>query len=54
MNTIMLGAFQTATGVVNLDSILQSIPGQVPIKAEENTRACERAAGEAKLYFGGG
>ena len=54
VNTIMLGAFQTATGVVNLDSILQSIPGQVPIKAEENTRACERAAGEAKLYFGGG
>ena len=51
VNTIMLGAFQVATNMVKLDSILESIPGQVPIKKEENTRACELAAQRTMVHF---
>ena len=51
VNTILLGAFATATDVVKLDSILSSIPGQVPIKAEENTKTCEIASRDVKLYW---
>jgi 2-oxoacid:acceptor oxidoreductase gamma subunit (pyruvate/2-ketoisovalerate family) len=51
VNTILLGGFATATGVVKLDSILSSIPGQVPIKAEENSRACEVASQEVTLHW---
>ena len=51
VNTVLLGAFVTATGEMKLESVLESIPGQVPIKAEENTRACEKAAEDVKLYY---
>lgn len=51
VNTIMLGAFVTATGEMKLESVLESIPGQVPIKAEENTRACQKAAEMVKVHF---
>ena len=51
VNTIMLGAFVTATGEMKLESVLASIPGQVPIKAEENTRACEKAAETVQVHF---
>jgi 2-oxoacid:acceptor oxidoreductase gamma subunit (pyruvate/2-ketoisovalerate family) len=51
VNTIMLGAFVTATGEMRLESVLESIPGQVPIKAEENTKACEKAADTVQLHF---
>ena len=51
VNTIMLGAFVTATGEVKLDSVLESIPGQVPIKAEENSSACREAAERVSLHW---
>jgi Pyruvate/2-oxoacid:ferredoxin oxidoreductase gamma subunit len=51
VNTVLLGAFVTATGEMKLDSVLEAIPHQVPIKAEENSAACEKAAKEVKLYF---
>jgi len=51
VNTIMLGAFVTATGEVKLESVLAAIPGQVPVKAEANSRACEKAAEQVKVYF---
>jgi 2-oxoacid:acceptor oxidoreductase gamma subunit (pyruvate/2-ketoisovalerate family) len=51
VNTIMLGAFVTATGELKLDSVLSSIPGQVPIKAEENSRACQKAAETVQVHF---
>ena len=51
VNTIMLGAFVTATGLMKLDSVLASIPGQVPIKAEQNTKACQTAADIVQVHF---
>jgi 2-oxoacid:acceptor oxidoreductase gamma subunit (pyruvate/2-ketoisovalerate family) len=51
VNTVLLGAFVTATGELKLDSVLGSIPGQVPIKAEENSKACEIASKEVKLHW---
>lgn len=51
VNTILLGAFAEATNEIKLDSILESIPGQVPIKAEENASACKKAAGEVEVHF---
>jgi 2-oxoacid:acceptor oxidoreductase gamma subunit (pyruvate/2-ketoisovalerate family) len=51
VNTVLLGAFVTATGEVSLDSVLRSIPGQVPVKAEENSRACQKAAESVQIYF---
>jgi 2-oxoacid:acceptor oxidoreductase gamma subunit (pyruvate/2-ketoisovalerate family) len=51
VNTIMLGAFSVATGEVKLDSILESIPSQVPIKAAENTAACKQAAEDVEVHF---
>ena len=51
VNTVMLGAFVSATGEMKLESVLASIPGQVPIKAEENTRACEKAAEMVQVHF---
>jgi 2-oxoacid:acceptor oxidoreductase gamma subunit (pyruvate/2-ketoisovalerate family) len=51
VNTVLLGAFVTATGEMKLESVLESIPGQVPIKAEENSAACKKAAEAVKLYY---
>jgi 2-oxoacid:acceptor oxidoreductase gamma subunit (pyruvate/2-ketoisovalerate family) len=51
VNTVLLGAFVTATGEMKLDSVLASIPGQVPIKADENSRACQKAADEVQIHF---
>ena len=51
VNTIMLGAFSIATDVVKLESILESIPDQVPIKAEENSKACQVAADEVIIHW---
>ena len=54
VNTVLLGAFATASGEVKLESILKSIPGQVPIKAEANSKACEKAAKEVVVHWKGG
>jgi len=51
VNTIMLGAFVTVTGLMKLESVLASIPGQVPVKAEQNTKACQIAADQVQVYF---
>ncbi|NIP33754.1 MAG: pyruvate ferredoxin oxidoreductase, partial [Thermoplasmata archaeon] len=51
VNTVLLGAFVTATGEMELESVLESIPGQVPTKGEENAAACKQAAESVKLYF---
>ena len=51
VNTIMLGAFVTATKEVKLESVLESIPDQVPAKAKQNAEACEAAAREVKLHW---
>ncbi len=51
VNTVLLGAFVTATEEVSLDSVLSSIPGQVPIKAKENAAACQKAAEDVKVYW---
>ena len=51
VNTIMLGAFSIATSEIKLDSILESIPSQVPIKADENTAACKKAAEDVEVHF---
>jgi 2-oxoacid:acceptor oxidoreductase gamma subunit (pyruvate/2-ketoisovalerate family) len=51
VNTILLGAFVTATEEMKLESVLKSIPGQVPIKADENTRACQKAAETVQVHF---
>lgn len=51
VNTVMVGAFVTATNEMKLESVLASIPDQVPIKAEENTQACKKAAETVKVHF---
>ena len=51
VNTVVLGAFVKATGEMKLESVLESIPGQVPIKAEENSSACEQAAEAVTVHF---
>ena len=51
VNTVLLGAFVTATEEVELDSVLASIPDQVPIKADENSSACKMAAEQVKLHW---
>ncbi|MCK5251832.1 MAG: 2-oxoacid:acceptor oxidoreductase family protein [Thermoplasmata archaeon] len=51
VNTVMVGAFVTATDEMKLESVLAVIPDQVPIKAEENSQACKKAAETVKVYF---
>lgn len=51
VNTIMLGAFVTATGEMELENVLASIPGQVPVKAEQNAKACQMAADIVQVHF---
>jgi pyruvate ferredoxin oxidoreductase gamma subunit/2-oxoisovalerate ferredoxin oxidoreductase gamma subunit len=43
VNTIILGAFAKATGLVSLQSVLDSIAEFVPHKKEENQKACQEA-----------
>jgi pyruvate ferredoxin oxidoreductase gamma subunit/2-oxoisovalerate ferredoxin oxidoreductase gamma subunit len=43
VNSIILGAFAKATGLVSLDSVLSSIAEFVPQKKEENLKACQEA-----------
>ncbi len=43
VNTAILGAFAKATGVVGLDSILESITESVPAKVEANVAAAQEA-----------
>ena len=43
VNTIILGAFAKATGLVSLQSVLDSIAEFVPHKKEENLKACQEA-----------
>ena len=43
VNTAILGAFSKHSGIVSLDSILKSIPDEVPIKVKENKKAVEEA-----------
>lgn len=51
VNTVLLGAFVTATKEVELESVLASIPNYVPIKVQENSKACEEAAQEVRVHF---
>ncbi len=51
VNTVLLGAFVTATKEVELRNVLASIPNYVPIKVPENSKACEEAAQEVKVHF---
>ena len=51
VNTTMLGAFVTVTGEMKLESVLASIPGQVPVKAEQNSKACQLAAEAVQVHF---
>lgn len=43
VNTSILGAFAKATGMVGLDSVVQAILEEVPIKAEANADAAKDA-----------
>jgi pyruvate ferredoxin oxidoreductase gamma subunit/2-oxoisovalerate ferredoxin oxidoreductase gamma subunit len=43
VNTIILGAFAKATGLVSLQSVLESIAEFVPQKKEDNRQACQQA-----------
>ncbi len=43
VNTAILGAFARATGIVKLESLLEAIRAQAPVKKEENAKAAEEA-----------
>jgi 2-oxoisovalerate ferredoxin oxidoreductase gamma subunit len=43
VNTAMAGAFAAATGLVRLETVLESIPELVPVKAEANQAAAREA-----------
>ena len=43
VNTAILGAFSKITGLVGIDSILESIREKVPIKKKENVKAAREA-----------
>lgn len=43
VNTSILGAFSKATGMVGLDSILESIKERITIKSKENVQAAQEA-----------
>ncbi len=51
VNTVMLGAFVTATKEVELKDVVASMGEHVPFKAEENAAACEEAARSVKLHW---
>lgn len=43
INTIMLGAFAGATGLVSLDNLIEAIRENAPSKPEQNILACQEA-----------
>ena len=45
VNTAILGAFATASGMVSLDAVCAAIADEVPIKTAENVAAAREAAG---------
>ncbi len=49
VNTSVLGAFARATGLLQLESVLEAVRKGVPVRAEANVRAA-RAAFEAVRY----
>ena len=51
VNTVMLGAFVTATKEVELKDVVASMGEHVPFKAEENAAACEEASRSVKLLW---
>ena len=51
VNTVMLGAFVTATKEVELKDVVASMGEHVPFKVEENASACEEAARSVKLLW---
>ncbi len=52
VNTVLLGAFARATGVVSLDAVLRAVHDYVPVKQEENEKATIEAYNEVKLSQG--
>jgi 2-oxoisovalerate ferredoxin oxidoreductase gamma subunit len=49
VNTAILGAFVRATGVVELEALMDAIDLEVPVKAEENRAAATEAYQQARL-----
>ncbi len=49
VNTAILGAFVRATGVVELEALLEAIDLEVPVKAGENRAAATEAFEQARL-----
>ncbi|MBN2113024.1 MAG: 2-oxoacid:acceptor oxidoreductase family protein [Acidimicrobiia bacterium] len=49
VNTAILGAFVRATGVVELDALLEAIDAEVPVKTVENRAAAAEAFEQADL-----
>jgi 2-oxoisovalerate ferredoxin oxidoreductase gamma subunit len=49
VNTVLLGAFARATGVVSLDAVLKAVRSYVPVKPEENEKATIEAYNEVTL-----
>jgi 2-oxoisovalerate ferredoxin oxidoreductase gamma subunit len=49
VNTAILGAFARATGVVELEALMEAIDLEVPVKAEENRAAATEAYQQARL-----
>lgn len=49
VNTAILGAFARATGLVKLDSVMESIEEEVPLKPKDNALAARRAFDELIL-----
>jgi 2-oxoacid:acceptor oxidoreductase gamma subunit (pyruvate/2-ketoisovalerate family) len=49
VNTAILGAFSKVTGLVNIDSIVDSIKMKAPLKKDENARAAVEAFENVKM-----
>lgn len=52
VNTVLLGAFARATGLVSLDAVVKAVRDYVPVKQEENEQATIDAYNEVKLFQG--
>lgn len=52
VNTVLLGAFAKATGLVSLDAVVQAVRDYVPVKQEENEQATIDAYNEVQLFQG--
>ncbi len=50
VNTAILGAFVRATGVVELEALLEAIDLEVPVKAEENRAAASRGLRRRRIW----